>query len=981
MVVMMTLLLMTLLPILALAQVSPSSTKFTPSPGSFNGTNTATTKSGICTSFSFSTQLICTGPYVLFDGDFGPSQGYNISKVFAWSQDFDLSFTLQTRTSIMRVNLFFYNNPSIGAGLPNVDGIFWDTANAFTQTNALIFTIAGNQDLNLNDTRLRNVSLIITPDMTVLPYSFIRIHFSFPSSILVTTLLLSEVQLYDTAVSPPVMRSISFLPQPSVITLGAVSPLASYNISCTVMNEGSFVWNWTLPASPIQYQMWIADGTRTTVLQLSHITSDYSGNYVCAVKYRSLTSVANSTIKLQFPTVIVISPNQAFGMLFDYVTFTCEVYGYSSPSTTFSWAVPGSSIPVTMDTLTYQLMNSYGNNSLQNGGSVTGKSPVIKLYLRIPSNKDYGDYTCLYGQYSATATLLLPVAAVSSATTPPSSITITTPPVAVANGASSSFPFGPVIGAVVGCTFLLVVLAAGLIVGVICLKRWDTPLDSSGHQKACSSEPVYSDVSKPEPPPYPAHFFDHTDTYATVDDKHHQGNTHLELETVGGSPAPPPSNGSGTLQKLNVEFRYLRPNPMYTSADNLLESNQVPEQGAGHDFQSLDGVDGVEDSLLDIYAKPLPPGARRHEASLCDSPPPLPQPYNPIYSEALSPLMFTGSDQTHVDATTSSNELLAPYSSIYADPHPLTRAEGPLIVGSQNIREVRPLGIGQFGHVILAETINLSLKDLKMSVTNDDKGVCVLVAIKKLKEGADSTTLEAFEKEIKFMSRLNHENVVRVLGVCPVRSAFIMMEYMENGDLSQYLNKYEFAPPGVRVGQLALPASTLVHMALQVAAGMRYLAQRHFIHRDLATRNCLVGAKHVVKIADFGMSRSLYSNDYYKLRGRAMLPIRWMAKECFYGKFSQKTDVWAFGVVMWEIFTFSKRQPYDEMSDQQVIENAIEKSGRIVLARPHSCPKEVYDVMLQCWDNDPETRATFEGLFQSLTSIHSTMCSDTLSSD
>ena len=121
-----------------------------------------------------------------------------------------------------------------------------------------------------------------------------------------------------------------------------------------------------------------------------------------------------SPLPCSLTAVITVSPKQAFGMLFDYVTFSCEVYGYSSPSTTFSWAVPGSSIPVTMDTLTYQLMSSYGNNSLQNGGSVTGKSPVSKLHLRIPSNKDYGDYTCLYGQYSATATLRPPLAGMST---------------------------------------------------------------------------------------------------------------------------------------------------------------------------------------------------------------------------------------------------------------------------------------------------------------------------------------------------------------------------------------------------------------------------------------------------------------------------------------------------------------------------------------------------------------------------------------
>ena len=94
--------------------------------------------------------------------------------------------------------------------------------------------------------------------------------------------------------------------------------------------------------------------------------------------------------------------------LFDYVTFTCEVYGYSSPSSMFSWSVPGNNLPITMDILTYQLMNTYGNNSLQSGGSTLGKSRISSLYLRIFSEKDYGSYTCAYGLSSATATLLPP---------------------------------------------------------------------------------------------------------------------------------------------------------------------------------------------------------------------------------------------------------------------------------------------------------------------------------------------------------------------------------------------------------------------------------------------------------------------------------------------------------------------------------------------------------------------------------------------
>lgn len=535
----------------------------------------------------------------------------------------------------------------------------------------------------------------------------------------------------------------------------------------------------------------------------------------------------------------------------------------------------------------------------------------------------------------------------------------------------SGFATGSITGGVVVCTFLLFLVTAGLIVCMFYLKRRNAVLTPRIHEDY-SSEPVYSDVSKPEPPPYPAHFFEHTNTYAAVDDndKYHQGTI------VDVSPVPPSSSDSCKLQNRNTEFGYVRPNPVYTSVDNLLEANQIPSQRTEYGFQPLDGSNTEGGSPVCIYAKPLPPGDHRRVSSLHDSPPPpLPQPYNPIYSEALSPVMFTGPDQFDEDIITSSNEFLAPYASVYADPEPLNTNDCPLTIDSQNVREVRPLGIGQFGYVVLAETVNLSLKDLKMSATNNDKDVCVLVAMKKLKEDADSTTMAAFEKEIKFMSRLHHENVVRVLGVCLTKSAFIIMEYMENGDLNQYLNKHEFASRGAHTDQHTLSTSTLIYMTLQVAAGMRYLAQRHFIHRDLATRNCLVGAKQVVKIADFGMSRSLYSGDYYKLRGRAMLPIRWMARECFYGKFSQKTDVWAFGVVIWEIFTFSKRQPYDEMTDEEVIQNAIKESGTILLARPPGCPDRVYELMLRCWDNDSESRATFEELFHSLTSIRA--CCDT----
>ncbi len=220
------------------------------------------------------------------------------------------------------------------------------------------------------------------------------------------------------------------------------------------------------------------------------------------------------------------------------------------------------------------------------------------------------------------------------------------------------------------------------------------------------------------------------------------------------------------------------------------------------------------------------------------------------------------------------------------------------------------------------------------------------------------------------MSRLDNENVIKVLGSCKGSMTYIMMEYMEKGDLAQYLGNFENTVINYEEqNDISISMGTLTDMCSQIASGMKYLSSKNFIHRNLATRNCLVGNNMQVKIADFGMSRNLYQSHYYVLKGHAALPVRWMAKECFYGKFSTKSDVWAFGVTMWEIFTLAKDIPYEDMQDEELMVDVTQKHPRTLLAKPTNCPANMYDVMLMCWKESPSDRASFETLYDKLLNI------------
>ena len=397
---------------------------------------------------------------------------------------------------------------------------------------------------------------------------------------------------------------------------------------------------------------------------------------------------------------------------------------------------------------------------------------------------------------------------------------------------------------------------------------------------------------------------------------------------------------------LSGEKSLLEPNPIYMSAQNLarfMEENPLYDRRSCSTDSELNGEP--------IYNEALNPAMLSCKG-------------DKFYHEELNPMKFKQNQQDGGDAD------LLPFEPVYDIPSLVVASAKLLLIETENICEERVLGIGQFGEVVLAETVGLSEKDLKLG-SSTDKNARILVAVKKLKDQADSSMKESFEKEIKFMSGLSDENIVRLLAVCDKEPKFIVIEYMENGDLYQFLNQHQLDTSSAELLENRLTVSNLLYISVQIASGMRYLASLKYVHRDLASRNCLVGKNLTVKISDFGMSRNLYESVYYRLRGRAVLPIRWMAMEGFYGRFSEKTDVWSFGITLWEIFTLGRFLPYEELDDQQVIDEAIKNKQRKLLPKPEACPEDVYQrVMLKCWEYKLEDRADFAELNNCLEEIH-----------
>ncbi|NXL48728.1 FER kinase, partial [Podilymbus podiceps] len=231
------------------------------------------------------------------------------------------------------------------------------------------------------------------------------------------------------------------------------------------------------------------------------------------------------------------------------------------------------------------------------------------------------------------------------------------------------------------------------------------------------------------------------------------------------------------------------------------------------------------------------------------------------------------------------------------------------------------------------------------------------VAVKTCKEDLPQELKIKFLSEARILKQYDHPNIVKLIGVCTQRQPiYIVMELVPGGDFLSFLRKKKDE----------LKTKQLVKFSLDAASGMAYLESKNCIHRDLAARNCLVGESNILKISDFGMSRQ-EDDGVYSSSGLKQIPIKWTAPEALnYGRYTSESDVWSFGILLWETFSLGVC-PYPGMTNQQAREQ-VEK-GSYRMSAPQKCPEEIYKIMQKCWDYKPENRPKFSEIQKELSSI------------
>ncbi|XP_072425390.1 tyrosine-protein kinase receptor TYRO3 isoform X1 [Chiloscyllium punctatum] len=268
----------------------------------------------------------------------------------------------------------------------------------------------------------------------------------------------------------------------------------------------------------------------------------------------------------------------------------------------------------------------------------------------------------------------------------------------------------------------------------------------------------------------------------------------------------------------------------------------------------------------------------------------------------------------------------------------------------------RTLGRGEFGSVKEAY--------LKM-----EDGSSQRLAVKMLKTEINASgDIEEFLREAACMKEFNHPNVIKVIGVSLQSRAhrrlpvpMVLLPFMKHGDLRTYLVLSRLGDQPVDI-----PVPILLNFMIDIVKGMEYLSNKNFVHRDLATRNCMLDQDMRVCVADFGLSRKLYSGDYYRQGSTSKLPVKWIALESLADNvYTVHSDVWSFGVTMWEIAARGQT-PYPGVENAEIYDYLI-RGHR--LKQPPDCTDELYKLMHKCWHTDPKLRPSFESLRISLESL------------